>query len=219
MPHHAEIDALWPPFALRISYGPVTLSPVRDEDLPGLVSVVRSGVHKASEMPFASPWTSAEPEQIAGQFARFQWSQRAAMSPESWTLALTARRDGEIVGSQSISTSDYLTTRTGETGSWLGMRHQGRGTGTLMRQAICAFMFDEMDAEEVTSAAFTDNPASLAVSRKVGYRENGVVRTARREGELAFNSKLRVTAPTLNRAEHALEVEGVPDLRKFLGLV
>ena len=61
----------------------------------------------------------------------------------------------------------------GETGSWLGMKHHGRGIGTVMRQALCAFMCDHLDAAEVTSAAFVDNHASLAVSRKVGYRENG----------------------------------------------
>ena len=40
-----------------------------------------------------------------------------------------------------------------------------------MRQMICAFLFDHLDFEEITSGAFTDNPASLAVSRKVGYRD------------------------------------------------
>jgi RimJ/RimL family protein N-acetyltransferase len=37
-----------------------------------------------------------------------------------------------------------------------------------MRQAICAFICDELEAGEITSGAFTDNPASLGVSRKVG---------------------------------------------------
>lgn len=37
-----------------------------------------------------------------------------------------------------------------------------------MRQALCAFLFDCLDAQEITAGAFVDNPASLAVSRKVG---------------------------------------------------
>ena len=87
-----------------------------------------------------------------------------------------------------------------------------------MRQALCAFMFDHLGAAEVTSAAFVDNPASLAVSRKVGYRENGVTRLKRREDELALSQRLVLTAETLNRAEHEVRVEGAGPLRMFLGL-
>ena len=87
-----------------------------------------------------------------------------------------------------------------------------------MRQTLCAFMFDHLDAVEVTSAAFVDNPASLAVSRKSGYQENGVGRLKRRDGEMALNQKLVLTAKALNRPEHELKVEGVRPLREFLGL-
>jgi len=140
------------------------------------------------------------------------------MAPAAWTLETTVRFEGEVVGCQSISTKDYLTTRTGETGSWLGRKHHGRGIGTLMRQTICAFMFDHLDAAEVTSAAFLDNPASLAVSRKVGYRENGVARLKRRDGEVALSQNLLLTAATLNRPEQPLDVVGVSTFRSFLGL-
>ncbi len=49
-----------------------------------------------------------------------------------------------------------------------------------MRQAICVLCFDHLGFEEVTSAAFSDNPESLGVSRKVGYRTNGEQRFARK---------------------------------------
>ena len=70
---------------------------------------------------------------------------------------------------------------------------------------------------EVTSGAFLDNPASLAVSRKVGYRPNGVVRLKRRDGEMALNQKLVLTPGDLRRGD-PLEVIGAEDLRSFLGL-
>ena len=38
-----------------------------------------------------------------------------------------------------------------------------------MRQVIAAFAFDHLDAQHVTSAAFSDNVASISVSRKVGW--------------------------------------------------
>jgi RimJ/RimL family protein N-acetyltransferase len=86
-----------------------------------------------------------------------------------------------------------------------------------MRRAVCAYAFDHLGAEEVTSAAFLDNPASLAVSRKVGYRPNGVVRLKRRDGEMALNQRLVLTPTDLVRGE-PLEVVGAEDLRRFLEL-
>jgi RimJ/RimL family protein N-acetyltransferase len=79
-------------------------------------------------------------------------------------------------------------------------------------------MFDHLGAQEVTSGAFEDNPASLAVSRKVGYTDNGVARTRRREGEMVLLRRLRVDPEALVRSDHPLEVEGVPALRRLIGL-
>ncbi len=126
--------------------------------------------------------------------------------------------DGVLVGTQGIATTDYLVTRTGETGSWLGRAHQGRGIGTAMRQALCAFVFDDLDAAEITSAAFLDNPASLGVSRKVGYRANGIRRLARRPGELAENQALVLHPADLVRGDHPVRVEGLTAFRRSIGL-
>ena len=88
----------------------------------------------------------------------------------------------------------------------------------MMRQAVCAFMFDCLGAAEITSRAFTDNPASLAVSRKVGYRENGVERLQRRDGEVAVHQRLVLVPEDLNRPPHGLELAGVTRLRTFFAL-
>ncbi len=144
-------------------------------------------------MPFYVPWTDALRADLARNTAAYHWRSRAEFSPSQWGLHLAVIHDGQLVGVQGFETSDYLVTRTGETGSWLGREFQGRGIGTAMRQVICAFAFDHLDAEEVTSGAFLDNPASLAVSRKVGYRPNGVRRLKRRAGELALNQSLVLT--------------------------
>jgi RimJ/RimL family protein N-acetyltransferase len=211
------LEDLWPPFALTVAHGPVTLAPVRDTDLPELVALAVSGVHRPEEMPFFVPWTVGTPDEVRVRILQYHWAQRAAMTPTAWKLEMAVRVDGDIVGCQGISTHDYAITRTGETGSWLGSAHQGRGIGTLMRQAICAFMFDHLGATQITSGAFLDNPASLAVSRKVGYRENGVTRLAR-GGEMALNQRLVLTEPDLIRPDHDLRVDGVQRLQAFLGL-
>ncbi|HET8961993.1 GNAT family protein, partial [Nocardioides sp.] len=164
------------------------------------------------------PWTDVPAGLLAGNLVQYHWRTRADFSPEKWDLNFGVWRDGELLGTQGVATEHFLVTRTGETGSWLGLEHQGQGIGTAMRQAMCAFLFDHVGFEEITSGAFSDNPASLGVSRKVGYRANGVRRLKRREGELATNLGLVLSPGDLVRGEHPLEVEGVAPFRRSIGL-
>src|SRR3546814_1905814 len=128
-------------------------------------------------------------------------------SPGEWTLNLAVRHEGELVGCQDFQTNRFHVTLTGETGSWLAARHQGKGIGTAMRQAICALAFDHFGATEVTSGAFLDNPRSQRVSEKVGFRPNGTYRLQRRLGELATVQSFRLEPEWLVRGE-PLVVEG-----------
>jgi RimJ/RimL family protein N-acetyltransferase len=206
---------LWPPFGLRVTCGPLVLRPVRDTDFPEVFAVLHRGVHAPDRMPFYVPWTRAEGTQLERQFLQYHWGMRSSLSPDAWSVDLGVWRDGRFVGMQGVSTKDFPVTRTGETGSWLGQEFQGRGTGTLMRQAICVLCLDHLGFEEVTSAAFTDNPASLAVSRKVGYRADGDRRLAR-DGQLAITRVLVLRPEDLVRPPYDVAVEGA---EAFLELV
>jgi RimJ/RimL family protein N-acetyltransferase len=125
--------------------------------------------------------------------------------------------DGQLVGSQGFSTRDFLVTRIGETGSWLGREFHGRGIGTAMRKVICAFIFDCLGAEFITSSAYADNPASLGVSRKCGYQENGV--SIRNRMDKPATLQLLILEPgNLVRYEHELTVEGLPEFRRSIGV-
>jgi RimJ/RimL family protein N-acetyltransferase len=194
------------------------MSAIRDEDMPDLAQLALDGIHDRETMPFSVPWTDAPPADLPAAMAAYYWRTRAEFSPQRWHLDLVVRVDGRIVGTQGLGSHGYLTSRTAETGSWLGRAHQGKGIGTLMRQAMCALGFDHLDAVEITSGAYTDNPASLAVSRKVGYQSNGTVREERRPGELAFRETLRLVPDDFVRPADRLEVEGIDVLRRFIGL-
>lgn len=174
-----SLSELWPPFGLVVTAGDLTLTPVTDVDLPGLVDLVRSGVHPSDEMPFGVPWTRQPSNEVAPQYARHYWRMRAAFEPQDFHLDFAVRDRDELVGVQGFFAKDYAVTRTAETGSWLALRHQGRGLGTGMRQAVCAFLFDHLDAAEVRSGAWVDNAASLRVSQKLGYRVSDTDRVAR----------------------------------------
>jgi RimJ/RimL family protein N-acetyltransferase len=116
-------------------------------------------------------------------------------SPDEWTLNLVVIRDGVVVGTQGISARHYRIVREVGTGSWLGRQHQGKGTGTAMRAAVLALAFDGLGAEYALSGAFTDNPASLGVSRKLGYADDGMDRMVIR-GRPAETRRLRISRTT-----------------------
>ncbi|MET0693758.1 MAG: GNAT family protein [Propionibacteriaceae bacterium] len=208
---------IWPPYGLKITEGDLVLSVVTDEDIPELIELALAGIHEPDRMPFSTPWTLDDAATLPANNVRFYSSVRASFTPEKFTLQFAVRVGGELMGTQGISTEDFSVTRTGETGSWLSRRFQGRGVGTRMRRAVCAFAFDGLGAVEVTSGAFLDNPASLAVSRKVGYQPNGVNRMKRRPGEVAPHLRLLLTPETFVRGA-PIEIEGLPPLLSFLGL-
>jgi RimJ/RimL family protein N-acetyltransferase len=211
-----RMSDLWPPSGLVLRSRNLTLSTITDDDLPGLVDLALSGIHDPSWLPFLTPWTRTPPDQLPAVFAAYHWSERAAFAPDHVKVDLAVRLDGELVGTQGFDGGAYAITRSAETGSWLARRFQGRGTGTRMRQALCAFLFDHLGAAEITSNAWVDNAASLAVSRKVGYREGDLSRKVR-EGELVLDRRLVLGPDDLVRGE-PVEVTGAEPLQAFLGL-
>jgi RimJ/RimL family protein N-acetyltransferase len=206
-----------PLLGLRISAGPVELRGMTDDLLGPVADLAIKGVHDPDYMPFFVPWSITPAEEMPRSMAQFHWGQRASFSVEKWGMDLAVFFDGQLVGSQGFGTTDFLITRTGETGSWLGREFHGRGIGTAMRKVICAFIFDHLDANLITSSAYTDNPASLGVSRKCGYRENGVS-MRNRMGKPATLRMLILEPGNLLRYEHELTVEGLPEFRRSIGL-
>lgn len=208
---------IWPPYRLRLRAGDLELAVISDGDIPGLVDLALAGIHAVDAMPFSVPWTLTPPDRLPTEMVRYYWTARASLRPDDFDLLFAVRVGGRLVGTQGLHARSFTVTRSAETGSWLGLAHQGRGIGTRMRRAVCAYAFDHLGAAEITSGAFLDNPASLAVSRKVGYRPNGVLRQPRREGEMALNQRLVLTPDDFVRGE-PLEVAGAADVRRFLGL-
>ncbi len=207
---------LWPPYGLIIRAGDLQLSPITDDDLPGLIELAQSGIHDPAWMPFEVPWTLAPPEELPRRYAQHYWETRARFAPDHFTLDFAVRHGAQLVGVQGFVARDYSVLRSAETGSWLASKYQGHGLGTKMRQAICTFLFDHLEAIEITSAAFDDNHPSRAVSRKVGYRANGTLRK-NRQGQPAVSQRLVLEPSDLVRGD-PIEVDGAEPLREYLGI-
>jgi RimJ/RimL family protein N-acetyltransferase len=107
-----------------------------------------------------------------------------------------------------MSGKDFAVRREIMTGSWLGMRSQGRGLGTEMRAAVLMFAFDHLGARTARSEAFVDNPKSNGVSRKLGYQPDGTA-TVTRRGVAVTQQRLLVTEQGFARPDWKLEVSGL----------
>jgi RimJ/RimL family protein N-acetyltransferase len=182
----------WPLFDLRVRTPRLELRVPTDDDFPALLDAIDAGIHDPASMPFSIPWTDVEPEARRRGAVQHWWRQRAEWSADKWDLSLAVAVDGELVGVQGVHTERFPVLRTVSTGSWLTSRVQGRGIGREMRAAALQLAFEVLGAEVAESAAFNDNPASLAVSRALGYAPDGVTRAAPR-GEARELTRLRMT--------------------------
>lgn len=211
-----RLTEIFPPLGLRVTCGPLELRGIGDLEMLALLEVVQDGIHPPERMPFYFPWTDAPAPEVPLNYLQWWARTLATWNRDAWSLDLCALWEGEVVGVQGVATSDFLTFRFGETGSWLGQRFQSRGIGTAMRQALCALLFDHLDFEFITSAAFSDNPSSLRVSEKLGFRENGIAWSKPR-GARATTKRLLLLPEDFVRGE-PITVEGVEPLRRFIGL-
>lgn len=173
-------SSFWPLFDIELVTDRLVMRPPRDDDFPGLLEAIDAGIHDPQDMPFSVPWTDAEPTQRRVMAVKHWWGQRSGWSVDDWHLSFAVLLDGRPVGVQSLLATRFPVLKEVSTGSWLTRSAQGKGFGREMRAAVLQFAFDELGAEVARSGAYLDNPASQAVSRAIGYRENGRRREAPR---------------------------------------
>ena len=168
-----SLDGDWPLFGLRVETPRLTLVYPADSDLDVLNALASRGIHDPGTMPFAIPWTDDLPDVRPRNSLQFWWGLRATWKTAKWTLNMMVKQGDQVVGIQAINATDFAVTRVVESGSWLGRAHQGHGIGKEMRAAILHLAFVGLGAERAASGAFENNAASLAVSKALGYVENG----------------------------------------------
>lgn len=218
-----SLTRLWPPAGLRAVAGDLELRWIDDALLADLAELAARGVHAPDSMPFSVPWTRGTPEEVARSVLTYQWGARADVGPSRLRLELAVVLDGEPVGIQAAGGENWAVLRQVETGSWLGAQHQGLGIGSRMRALMLELLFDGLGAAVVRSAAFTDNAASNAVSRRVGYLDDGEDRLVR-EGAVAIARRyvlarerwLAVRAANLEMLGAPVLLEGVRAVREMI---
>ena len=100
--------------------------------------------------------------------------------------------------------------------SWLGLEYQRRGLGAEARAALLHLAFDGLGAESALTEVFQDNAGSQGVSRRLGYRHDGISRDVR-DGQVLISDRLRLDRADWYRVERPqITVEGLaPCLPSF----
>ncbi|MFF0494250.1 GNAT family N-acetyltransferase [Nocardia sp. NPDC004068] len=187
-----SLPSHWPLFGLRLRTPGLELRLPDPDDLAALADLAAAGIHDPAVQPFVVPWTDAEPAERARRVLRWHWRGWADWAPEAWALNLVVFRDGRVVGTQTVSATEFAIRAEVATGSWLGRAHHGQGIGTEMRAAVLDLAFAHLGAHAALSGAFEDNAASYGVSRTLGYEHDGIdTRSVR--GEPAVMRRLRLT--------------------------
>jgi RimJ/RimL family protein N-acetyltransferase len=207
---------LYPLRGLRLSAGDdLELRWLDDDLLLQVASLAHDGIHDPSWQPMGG-WTDAPPLDVARSTASFAWRSRAEVRPEHWWLQLAVVRDGEVVGLQDLGADDFAVLREVRTGSWLGQRHQGRGTGSRMRLAVLSFAFDHLGALSATTGAWSYNGPSNRVSAKAGYEPDGVAHVLVR-GRREREQRYRLDVERWRELGHPrVEVDGLTDAARAL---
>jgi RimJ/RimL family protein N-acetyltransferase len=188
------------------------------DDLDALAELAALGMHDPDVQPFTTAWTDVPPDERARSTIQHHWACCGSWKPSDWALEFAVFRDGVVTGTQAIGGRDFAVLREVGTGSWLGRRFQGQGIGTQMRAAVLHLAFEGLGAQYAVSGAFEDNVTSRGVSRRLGYRDDGIERQVIR-GHPAVLRRLRLTRADWQATRSVpVEIHGLEPCLPFFGL-
>lgn len=212
-----DLSALYPPFALSVTAGPLRMRVLTDDDLPDHAALLDRPIFADERADHVFEWALAEPAARRRDALAHIWRLRAEVSPAAWCLSLGVFVDGHLVGMQDLRAEEFAARRTVSSGSWLTLDAQGRGIGTLMRRAMLVLAFDHLGAQRAESASVAGNVASERVSLASGYTADGTqVGTA--GGRAQLRNRWLATPASMVRPTEDVQVTGLSAaLRSMLG--
>jgi [ribosomal protein S5]-alanine N-acetyltransferase len=94
---------------------------------------------------------------------------------EDFAELAIADQDDALLGSVILHSVDWHN-RRGELGYWLVAGARGRGVATRALRLALRWMFEDLGLERAEIATTPDNAGSLAVARRLGFAEEGLLR-------------------------------------------
>jgi RimJ/RimL family protein N-acetyltransferase len=210
---------LAPLYGLRLRTDRLELRWPDEEELIELAQLAQTGVHDPDEMPFVVPWTDGiGAPGFVQRFVQFHLGKRRDWAPEHWSLELAVWCADEPIGVQSMESKAFDETRVVKTGSWLAQRFHGQGFGTEMRAAVLELAFHGLGAHAALSSVLDGAEASLHVSQKLGYVDDGEEWVQVR-GQPRRDRRLRLTRDAwIDRERISVRISGLERCFPLFGL-
>lgn len=101
-------------------------------------------------------------------------SMRPPALPEFLIFART-QRNPELIGGIGLHADPHNRFGSPELGYWIAEAHWGRGYATEAGRAVIDLARESLRCRRIVAGYFTDNPASGAVLRKLGFKPTGQV--------------------------------------------
>ena len=145
----------------------LTLRPLRPEDAKSLHRLVNDWAVSRTLAAVPFPY----PRELADEWIASTHSELATGT--AWHLAITGEDSGSellvgVVGLRRLSKSS-----AGRLGYWVGRRFWGHGVATEAAGKLARWALANLDLDRLEANVATDNPASAAVLRRIGFRECG----------------------------------------------
>ncbi len=176
-----------------------SLRSLEDADADELFALIEANrAHLAHWMPFVG-----QTRGVADSLAFIRAARR--QSEENRGMQLALMQGQRIIGVVGFHAIDW-TRKSTSIGYWLAADRQGAGTMTL---AVCALLnhaFDRWRLTRVEIRAGVLNTRSRAIPQRLGFREEGVLRSAERIGTRVIDHVVYViTAREWRRQSRELE--------------
>ena len=203
---------------LRLSTSRLVLRYPTDAELAALAGLAAAGVHHPGERPYLTRWTEGTPQQTAAHVVQQHRSRCGEWTPEAWALELGLFSDGQPVGMVALRGREFPVLGEVKTESWLGLAHHRQGLGTEARSALLHLAFAGLGAQSALTEVFRDNAGSQGVSRRLGYRHDGISRDIR-DGQVLISDRLRLTrADWFGTDRMRVDVTGLAPCLPWFGL-
>jgi len=96
-----------------------------------------------------------------------------------YLFLIELKSEGKVIGAMELLNIDSYS-KTAETGSWINKKYWRNGYITEAKIAVNDFAFEKLKLRRLYSPVYSDNLASNATQRKMGYVLEGIQRKAKR---------------------------------------
>lgn len=153
------------------------LRPWHADDAPAVLAACSDPeVRRWTRVP--DPYTGADARAFVEQWAPAQWA--TGRGAPFAVLDAGPEVDRGAAAGRLVASVSLMRIEEGaaEIGYWAAPHARGRGVATEAVDAVCRWGFDQLGLQRVEWLAYVGNEASRRVAERVGFRQEGLLRSA-----------------------------------------